>query len=117
MLSLAAAAATLALFGEMARSAADTENAAAIARALSTGYECFHDDSPTPPDDATDSDLDSSSFPEKKIDETDCTRALLAPVQLHRALQRKEKAPWLQVRACITPPRTFTRPAFDAPNC
>ena len=44
----AAAALTLAALGEMADSAVDTQNDVAIARALSTGYECFHDDQSLP---------------------------------------------------------------------
>lgn len=67
----AAAAVALASLGEMAGSATDTQNDAAIARALSTGYECFHDDQSLPSDEETDEDLDSRAFPSKKIGDTD----------------------------------------------
>lgn len=67
----AAAALTLASLGEMADSAVDTQNDAAIARALSTGYECFHDDQSIPSDAETEEDLDSRAFPSTKIGDTD----------------------------------------------
>ena len=67
----AAAALTLASLGEMADSAVDTQNDVAIARALSTGYECFHDDQSLPSDEETDEDLDSAAVPSKKMDSAD----------------------------------------------
>src|SRR3569833_879701 len=76
----AAAALTLASLGEMADSAEDTQNDAAIARALSTGYECFLDDQSLPSDEETDDDLDSRAIPSKKIDSTDSKHS--APVGL-----------------------------------
>ena len=67
----AAAAVTLASLGEMAGSATDTQNDAAIARALSTGYECFHDEQSIPSDEETDEDLDSRAFPSRRMSDTD----------------------------------------------
>jgi hypothetical protein len=67
----AAAAITLASLGQVAASVVDTQNDVAIARALSTGYECFHDDLPTPSDESTDSDLDFTPSPSKKMDTPD----------------------------------------------
>jgi hypothetical protein len=66
-----AAAFTLASLGQVADSAVDTQNDVAIARALSTGYECFHDDQSLPSDDSADSDLDFTPSPSKKMDATD----------------------------------------------
>ena len=77
----AAAAVTLASLGEMADSAVDTQNDAAIARALSTGYECFHYDQSIPSDEETDEDLDSAAVPSKKIDSTDSQHTLPAGIK------------------------------------
>ena len=68
----AAAALTLASIGGIADSAVDTQNDVAIAQALSTGYECFHDDQSIPSEEETDEDLDSRVVPSKKMSRTDC---------------------------------------------
>lgn len=69
--SPAAAALSLASLGATAVSVVDTDNDAAIAQALSTGYECYRDDSPNPTDDTMELDPDYRPFPSKKIDGTD----------------------------------------------
>jgi hypothetical protein len=92
----AAAAVALASIGEMADSAVDIQNDAAIARALSTGYECFHDDQSIPSDEETDEDLDSRAFPSKKIGDTDSKHTLLAgakPTAVAPGAKAKADAP------------------------
>ena len=92
----AAAALTLASLGEVAGSATDTQNDVAIARALSTGYECFHDDQSIPSDEETDEDIDSRAFPSKKIGDTDSKHTLPAgtePTAVGSIAQAKADAP------------------------
>ncbi len=92
----AAAALTLASLGEMADSAVDTQNDVAIARALSTGYECFHDDQSLPSDEETEEDLDSRAVPSTKIDSTDSKHTLPAgakPTAVAASAKAKTKPP------------------------
>ena len=77
----AAAALSLASLGEMTVSEADTANDAAIAQALSIGYECYRDDSPGPTDDPMELDPDYSPFPSKKIAGTDSKHKSKAALQ------------------------------------
>jgi hypothetical protein len=60
-------------------SAVDVDNDAAIAQALSTGYECYGDDSPDPTDDTAELDPDYRPFPSKKIGGTDSKHKPKAP--------------------------------------
>lgn len=70
-LSPAAAAITLASIGVGADSAVGTESDAAIAQALSTGYECYRDELLDLTNDGDELDPDYTPYLAKKIDGTD----------------------------------------------
>ncbi len=92
----AAAALTLPSLGQVADSAVDTQNDVAIARALSTGYECFHDDQSIPSDDSADSDLDFTPYPSKKMDAADSKHSAPAsakPTAVASGAKAKDEVP------------------------